>query len=415
MSLKGSLQTVALQEVLNLLSTTGKSGEFQVSGSDGTGRLWFTEGRICGFEAGQAEEPFEAVFELMRIEDGEFTFAESERPDHIHPVEAEAGEVGPAVEAAEARLAEWREIIEVVPSLRHAVHLRTEAPEKKIVLDPEQWPMLVAVATGPTVGAVISSLGLRDFDGCRAMRPLVESSLVEVSEPVEAEEPVAAEEPVVEEPFGEEPVMAEPAEDAEPVAGYEDEGFDAHILPFAGEEAVAASSETEPADLGEVQPSDAEGDHYAALRAAMVEIGEDLMVDRPLSEDEGASAHSVYELEADPEVDGRAALQALLHEVAGPEAGPEHGSDDPVDALADRGPWTEHELSVMDSQGGWSEPGDQSNIVPFAPVHSQTDGEAGESSVAVDEAGQDEAEEAQAAEEPINRGLLLKFLSSVRN
>lgn len=485
MSLKGSLQTVALPEVLQFLSSTGKSGEFHVSGSRGEGRLWFDAGRVSALDVRLAEVPAEAIFELLRISDGEFSFAAGvDRPEDARPVDEADGDIGPALEAAEIRLAEWDQIVAVVPSLGHRVELR-DAPGDEVQLSAEQWAMVVSIAGGRSVGEVIDERSLQEFDGCRTIRSLVEASLVEVVEPPVTDEPVAEEpaveesaaeesapeeaaafaepaafdgphpfvEPAAEEPaasaepfaFAEAVALAEPVATEEPVAfaepaveeafteGADAEGATAEPLHFGafGAFAPAAEEVTEAhatswdngdvesdADLmrkgfGGLEPVHSElgdealtGDHYAALRAAMVEVGENLTDEsEPTYE---APAH-VYEVS--PEGDGRAALQALLSEVAAP-------AEDAVDGLADRGPWTAHELSSMDTAGGWAEDDpEHSNIVPFAPVHhAEVEGgyEAEAEDAAFDTAEAPE-EEPPPAEEPVNRGLLLKFLSSVRN
>lgn len=439
MSLKGSLQTVALPEVLNFLSDNGKSGEFQVSGSHGDGRLWFAEGRISGFQAARAEKPFEAIFELLRIEDGEFTFdADAERPADAVVTGDEEGEVRSALEAAEARMAEWREIVEVVPSLGHRLQLRGDRPGEEVILDPDQWMMVVAIGAGHTVGEVIEERGLQEFDGCRAVRALVDAALVEVLEPEVAPmmaQPVVEETPVVAglagfgsytavldaSPYAQFPAVTEPA--AVDYFGVSEQAAELEPVAAVPEDAVEESAEhsyegtdegMDDVTVAHQDIEETEGDRYAALRAAMVEVGDDLGAgDGEPVEDQ--PVHT-YELHADYPTDGRAALQALLSEVTA-ESGPEPALSDEeaVDGLADRGPWTEHELTAMDSDHGWHEDAEAShdeasNIVPFAPVHAEAaaDAEAAEPDP-------DDSEEAAPAEEPINRGLLLKFLSSVRN
>jgi hypothetical protein len=472
--LKGSLHTVALPEVLNFLSSTGKTGELHLTGGDGEGRLWFGEGRISGFDVKGSEEAFEAVFELLRIGEGEFNFSsDAERPEGVAVVDGD-GEVAPVVEAAEKRLQEWSEIVAVVPSLEHRVSLRPDAPSEHVSLTGGQWELIVAIGTGRSVGEVIADRNSREFAGCLAVRELVEASLAEIGEPEAAPEvapfqtavsELVAEWPVADEPVPAWPVVEEPA--AHGFGDYESSTEDSTAVEVGGEEVVdhdhpdvsvwdshseeegefhdpdaipgnllrfgftshegGQEGAAEVADLSSPELSSAlsdvlaevaaeeEGseddshheqveltgaDRYAALRAAMVEVGEDLVGEQSDVEDGPRAA--VYELDTEGEVDGRAALHALLTEVTAP------GAEEPIDGLADRGPWTDHELATMDSEGEWSEPEaeQESNIVPFAPVAHAAD---------EPEAVEEPAEEAPASGEPINRGLLLKFLSSVRN
>jgi hypothetical protein len=448
-SLKGSLQTVALPEVLHFLSSNGKSGDFHVSDGHAEGHVWFQEGRISGFQAGAAEELFEALFELLRISDGEFTFAAGEEgPEVARCVAPEAGDLEPAMVAAQERLKEWNEIVAVVPSAAHGVRLSDAVPHKTVKLEPQQWVMVVAIGAGRTVGDVLEAMSLREFEGFKAVRALVDNKLVAVDEPVapavdevltvdevptvdEAPEAVAEvvqDEPVIEavDPWAgssdwEQPAEVEPVAEVEPFAAVEeypveDTGpmdgevaISGNLLRFGtapetdavedhGYEAVHFSGDYTPAAEGD-EDSD---DRYAALRAAIVEVGEDLVPDdrEAVESDSGR----VFEFEGETETDGRAALQALLSEV----------TDGEVDGLADRGPWSDHELSSMESDEQWSHeehPEEVSNIVPFAPVHHVES----ESEVLSEDESAEEAEEAPPAEEPMNRGLLLKFLSSVRN
>jgi hypothetical protein len=221
--------------------------------------------------------------------------------------------------------------------------------------------------------------------------------------------------------------------------GTDDDGSDNDGSDGAGHQAFDPSTLGGP---GAVPPPDM--DRYAALRAAMVEVGENLVVDdEPGEIGEG----SVYELQADRGQDARAALEALLTEVTAPlgdataEAGDggmyPSGAEDArsyggeayggqtYDALADRGPWSESELATFDSEGGWvgdvpSDADVPSNIVAFAPLHQLGDEDGSEpgreEAADAGMSGGSEPEEAPVPEpEPINRGLLLKFLSSVRN
>jgi hypothetical protein len=167
----------------------------------------------------------------------------------------------------------------------------------------------------------------------------------------------------------------------------------------------------------------------------------------------------------EPASDGREAMRALLAELSPKFEEPVSSPvGEPVDGLVDRGPWTSSELEQM---GGWHRedgqdviawPDDEKASDPVAasvqdagaafhpgsgydsevaaPAEGyeladfgfplRTDGSAdngqGEHHAAVEAhaAGEHDSEsenepEGEPAEEPMNRGLLLKFLSSVRN
>src|SRR5207253_4421656 len=102
-SLHGSLTTFALPDVLTLLATTKKSGELRVTGPNLDGRVWVVDGRLVGTEVGRATEAVDAVFELIRLADGDFAFEQDEAPPDPRPPTA----LEPVLAQAQARLAEW--------------------------------------------------------------------------------------------------------------------------------------------------------------------------------------------------------------------------------------------------------------------------------------------------------------------
>ncbi|HEY3810618.1 MAG TPA: DUF4388 domain-containing protein, partial [Acidimicrobiales bacterium] len=318
MSLEGSLETVALPEVLHLLADTSKSGELRVHGPRAEGRLWFDGGQLSGFEAGRCEQAVDALFELLRIDTGEFAFeAGAGVPDHAHrpgspehPWSAVAA-IQPVLEAAQARLVEWGEIVAVVPSLTHEIYLRKHVSDG-VVLEPAQWSLVVTIGEGRPVQDVLDRLSLPEFDGCKAVKQLVDSTLVEVIDPVAAAEAAAAE-------------AARVAAEAEAVEAVE-------------AARVAAEAEAEAA---RVEAKAARVAAEAEAEAARVEaVADDAHVEA--SDDQ-------------PTTEAGEALGTLLNGFT-----PADGSDvdvaaDAPDGLADRGPWTSNELASLDQTEGWRE------------------------------------------------------------
>jgi hypothetical protein len=294
-SLEGSLQTVALPEVLHLLAERSKTGELRVRGTGSGGRLWFETGMLSGFEVGRTAHPVDALFDLLRIDDGEFVFdTDAPRPDSApRPEGGDPVEIAPVIESAQDRLAEWPDIVRVVPSLDRQVSLIGGSPDRDVLLEGNQWSLIVAIGDGRSVQEVLDRRGLPEFDGCRSLKGLVEADLVSVGE---CEQDTAVE--------------------------------------------------------------------------------HDVVVDEPVVP---------QEVDENSEVDEAVA------------AGPDH------DGLADRGPWTMGELESLTNNGS-------SHPEPVDGVEVDGDGEPGQ--------GQTEPADAEGeadGPEPINRGLLLKFLSSVRS
>jgi hypothetical protein len=180
-ALQGTLDTFALPDVLRLLATTRKTGQLRITGERGTGSVWAADGKVVGIEAPDAPtggEPVDALFQLLRFEEGAFTFdaeASPEEPDK--PVDVDA-----VLVKAEALLDEWRSIESVVPSLDAWVTLRKRLPQPDVVISQDQWTTLVAVGGGATVRRIADELSLGELPISRAVKELVELSLVEVAD-----------------------------------------------------------------------------------------------------------------------------------------------------------------------------------------------------------------------------------------
>lgn len=181
MALQGTLDTFALPDVLRLLAATKKTGRLRITGGRGTGSVWATAGEICGVEATHAphaNQPVDALFELLRFTDGAFTFD----AEAVHDDPFPATDVEGLLSQAEAQLAEWREIEAVVPSMDAWVTLRKVLPGPELTLDQERWQTLVAVGGGATVRRVGDELCLAELPISRAIKDLLELGVVEVAD-----------------------------------------------------------------------------------------------------------------------------------------------------------------------------------------------------------------------------------------
>ena len=215
MALQGTIDTFELTEVVRLLAAGRKTGVLRLEGSRGAGRLWVNEGKVTAVEvdhAPNADGHAEAMFELLRFDDGDFTFAPDEHPaDEGDPTDLEE-----ILGEAEAQLAEWREIEKVVPTTRATVTLRPELSRADVVLDKQRWRLVAAIGGGVTVATLGEGLGLGELPISRAVKDLIELGVADLSTVV-VEEPQPEPEPVVlAEP---EPVFEpEPVIEPEPVA-----------------------------------------------------------------------------------------------------------------------------------------------------------------------------------------------------
>ena len=182
--LQGTLENFALDEVLNLLSGTSKTGKLEIAGNRGTGALAFHDGRIADALASNTANGTsleDVMFELLRFSEGTFSFETGD---------VEAGDspesVASVLSAAEGRLGDWRSIEAIVPSLQHEVTPAPELPAEEITIDRNEWAALRAIASGCPASAVCDKLHLGEVEGSRRIKGLAERNLVTISEPIAA-------------------------------------------------------------------------------------------------------------------------------------------------------------------------------------------------------------------------------------
>ena len=373
-SLHGTIETFPLTDVLALLSSTKKTGELRVEGERGEGRLWFVDGSLVGQRVGPARDFVDAVFELLRLKTGQFDFdadksaSEPSEPSAIEPVLTEAQE----------RLEEWQGIEALIPSLQHGIRLASESPGPTITLRDDQWRLVVAIAGGRTVGAIVEHLDSGEFATCRALHELVAENLAVVEAPV-APAPKAAPAKAAA------PAPAPRPEPAPAAAKPETKPFEPAAAPAANEPSLESPPPLKPrprpslADaLGDVasslpptEPAKAAGP-AGGLASQLRAVQGDDAVATPAPKAEAAAGGLSSKL-VPPATDDAPAAPAAR---TAPEAAKPAPKPEPA-ATAKAG-----DDGAADPQGADAD---------AAPAASE---------------GPDEA---------INRGLLLKFLSSVRS
>jgi hypothetical protein len=172
-SLQGTLDTFALQDVLRLLASTSKTGHLRVRGPRGTGGIWVVDGKIVAAaseSAGPSPTAVEVAFDLLRATDGAFVFDTG--ATSLDP--GEPAEVGPIIDEAEKLLEEWRAIEAVVPSLGHWVSLAEELPSDSVPVSRSQWKVIGKIGDGRTVGALGEALGQGELAVSRSVKELME-------------------------------------------------------------------------------------------------------------------------------------------------------------------------------------------------------------------------------------------------
>ncbi|QGG95169.1 DUF4388 domain-containing protein [Actinomarinicola tropica] len=216
MALQGTLETFALPDVLRLLASTKKTGVLRVDTDRGTGELLVVDGALTGGaaeRAPRAEEPADVLFELLRAAGGSFVFdADADASGGRTSQEVES-----ALAVAEEQLGEWRQIEAVVPSPHRLVTIDADR-DSDITLTAGQWKAVATVGSGCTVDELGDRLGLAELPTARLVRDLVQigavalgdHDVVAVDPPASAAHEAPAPAPVA--------AVPAPAPDPEPVA-----------------------------------------------------------------------------------------------------------------------------------------------------------------------------------------------------
>jgi hypothetical protein len=355
-SLQGSLETFALPDVLVLLASTKKNGELRVVGGKVDGRIWVEKGQMVHSEVnGHETASVDAVFELLRLDAGSFSFdADTDAPSRHEP-----DTVDLILADAQVRLGEWQEIARVVPHLDVLVDMAMTAPSNEVIVTAADWALLRSVAGGCTVGDLMRKLDVGEFETCKTVKRLVDEQFVSVDTSGKARPTTAAAATAAPAPARAAKDEVPPSVKVAPARRHDDEGADA---PSAAAKKAGADAATE---------AEAELERLAEAAAA-----------RP-------RANGTSKVRAMTNTPDRAPAPTAKDDAD--DADGDHGDDD-------KGPGDEAKALVaqLAALGGENE----EKIAKKVEEHLARGGE---------------LPEVPEGDEPINRGLLLKFLSSVRN
>ncbi|MDQ1445586.1 MAG: hypothetical protein QOI20_2050 [Acidimicrobiaceae bacterium] len=394
MSLHGTLETFALPDVMALLAATKKTGELRVVGGRLDGRVHLDDGRVVAASVGRADSFVDAVFELLRLTSGKFSFDAEKRPDEpTDPVDIE-----PLLLEAQARLTEWRAIEAVVPSMDHGVMLVDDLSDPHVTLAADQWRMVVAVAGATCVSEVADRLGLGEYGACKALKELVESGVAEITAPPAPAPKKAEPKPAAKAEAPKREPEPEPVAEAEPEAeSDEDQAPEPEPEPEPEPVRAAAKPVIEPELKRKALPD--EPVRVAALtttdRLSPIPPGQEPPAPKPKArpkEDAHVDAAQAKQLVSQ--------LASMGAEKADkPKAGPpkaEPAKAEPPKAEPPKAEPVKAESAKADAGG--PTPKDKA-------ADADTEGKADAAAGSTPEGD---------GEEPLNRGLLLKFLSSVR-
>jgi hypothetical protein len=286
--LTGTFDTIAITDVLDLLTTTHKTGLLTLSSSGRRAVLEWHEGYLVSLDQDDRdtgtnllvgaeddaliEHFIEACFVLGRDTRGTFDFAAwatAETPSASLPVSA-------ALDELRSRLARWSAITDELGSLDAVLELSADLATPAISFTASRWAVLVALVSRAPLEQVARDLNRNVIDVADDAAALVRERALRVvpgaiaSERTEAEDPVvtALEQVLAREALGTDEEVADDAghDDVPPAPAPDPEVVAEIEAALDGVEEPAADHDGEGSGDGDGDESAAPADRGAILR-----------------------------------------------------------------------------------------------------------------------------------------------------
>ncbi|HXV60933.1 MAG TPA: DUF4388 domain-containing protein [Vicinamibacteria bacterium] len=181
--LQGSLAKFTLSDVVQLLSSSARTGKLGlIEGDSGrAGAIYFESGTVVHAEVGVSEGE-DAFFDLMRWSDGGFIF----RPDEVADKKT-VRERSPVLLIESARRSdEWSVLAEHIPDTRFVPEFvlpEDSQSGRQINLNTSEWMVLSKIDGKRSLREVAREANLSEFHVCRLLYPLIIGKLIRLTEP----------------------------------------------------------------------------------------------------------------------------------------------------------------------------------------------------------------------------------------
>ena len=174
MALQGSLADISLSDVIQLVSVSGKTGVFTISGEGADGKIFLKDGQIVDAVAGKLNGEF-AVYEMATWRKGQFIFTANVVPERVTVTKSNTSLM---MEAAR-RIDEYRVLQRKIPNLEAIPYfLPREQGQDQITLSPQEWAVVTKVDGQLSIKRLEETTGLPAFDVCKVLYGLVTSGLI---------------------------------------------------------------------------------------------------------------------------------------------------------------------------------------------------------------------------------------------
>jgi len=174
MALQGSLTDIALPDVIQLVSVSGKTGVFTLSAGGVEGKVYLKDGRITDAVIGPLRGEY-AVYEMAVWQKGQFIFTPAVESGEVTISKPNASLM---MEAAR-RLDEWRLLQRKIPSLDLIPYFLPRDPgHDQVTLSPQEWMVVTRLDGVRSIRALEEVTKLPAFDICKVLYGMVASGLI---------------------------------------------------------------------------------------------------------------------------------------------------------------------------------------------------------------------------------------------
>jgi hypothetical protein len=178
MSFQGSLAELPLPDVVQLVSSSGKTGCFHLTDGDVKGQIYIHEGKIVHAQVEDLSGE-EAVYQLAIWSRGEFFF---ETGASVAANTITKTNTNLLMEAAR-RLDEWRVLQKKVPSMDLVPEfVIPEGREGQINLNTSEWLILSKIDGRRSIKAIANASSHSTFEACKILYGLIATNLIRLKE-----------------------------------------------------------------------------------------------------------------------------------------------------------------------------------------------------------------------------------------
>ena len=178
--MSGSVEEIPLPDLLQLLSTSKKSGVLAVRSTFGFGKIYLRKGQIyyASIDDNFAVKPQKAIYRLLTWADGSF---ELEPPDERQVIEEITESTEGLLMEGMRQMDEIRQVTGEVPDLRSHLAVPTPLAGRLRDLQPEELDVFQSVLDHGTVQAVFDGFDGTDLEAYRVLADLLRREYVVVT------------------------------------------------------------------------------------------------------------------------------------------------------------------------------------------------------------------------------------------